>query len=216
MYDPQVGRWLSEDPSGLGPDPNKYRYVHNSPTNFTDPSGLYGEPSGFDEAMAKIRASPFGLNGESGWLPSTPDPPALWQEPYDNNPEAQEDFDELRSIVENAPPAGMFVKFWDPCVHWANNVKIPLRFNPNYGVSQGDVTRPDKAKVTVQQVWWTRDGLLVDGVHTAFKVRFPDGMVLYFDEGGPWSTTAGALGGADRWFRPCDIPSDYINERSSL
>jgi uncharacterized protein RhaS with RHS repeats len=40
MYDPTVGRFLTEDPSGLGPDPNDYRYVRNSPTNATDPSGL--------------------------------------------------------------------------------------------------------------------------------------------------------------------------------
>ena len=41
MYDPQVGRFLEEDPSSFGAgDPNLYRYVGNSPTNATDPSGL--------------------------------------------------------------------------------------------------------------------------------------------------------------------------------
>ena len=41
MYDPSVGRFLSEDPIGFaGGDANLYRYVGNSPTNFTDPSGL--------------------------------------------------------------------------------------------------------------------------------------------------------------------------------
>jgi uncharacterized protein RhaS with RHS repeats len=35
-----VGRWTSEDPSGLQPDPNPYRYVHNRPTDATDPRGL--------------------------------------------------------------------------------------------------------------------------------------------------------------------------------
>ena len=41
MYDPSIGRWLSEDPSGFdGGDPNLYRYVGNSPTNFTDATGL--------------------------------------------------------------------------------------------------------------------------------------------------------------------------------
>lgn len=46
MYDPSVGRWLSEDPSGLKPDVNPYRYVGNSPTNYTDPSGLSKKASG--------------------------------------------------------------------------------------------------------------------------------------------------------------------------
>src|SRR3974377_117430 len=39
-YDPTVGRWLSQDPLGLGPDANPYRYVGNNPLMHTDPSGL--------------------------------------------------------------------------------------------------------------------------------------------------------------------------------
>src|SRR5262245_8577392 len=36
-----IGRWTGEDPLKLGAgDFNLYRYVHNSPTNATDPSGL--------------------------------------------------------------------------------------------------------------------------------------------------------------------------------
>lgn len=40
-YDPQAKRWISQDPLGLAPDTNPYRYAGNSPTNFTDPSGLF-------------------------------------------------------------------------------------------------------------------------------------------------------------------------------
>jgi len=41
MYDPYIGRWLQEDPIGFDAgDINLYRYVGNSPTNATDPSGL--------------------------------------------------------------------------------------------------------------------------------------------------------------------------------
>lgn len=41
MYDPTLGRWLSEDPVGFtAADPNLYRYVGNNPTNATDPTGL--------------------------------------------------------------------------------------------------------------------------------------------------------------------------------
>jgi hypothetical protein len=40
-YDPGVGRFISEDPIGFdGGDTNLYRYVGNSPLNYTDPSGL--------------------------------------------------------------------------------------------------------------------------------------------------------------------------------
>jgi RHS repeat-associated protein len=44
-YDPQMGRFLSEDPIGISNDTNLYRYVRNNPTRFADPSGLtYIEP----------------------------------------------------------------------------------------------------------------------------------------------------------------------------
>ncbi len=40
-YDPETGRFASEDPIGFSAgDTNLNRYVFNSPTNFTDPSGL--------------------------------------------------------------------------------------------------------------------------------------------------------------------------------
>jgi RHS repeat-associated protein len=40
-YDPQIGRWISQDPIGFDAgDSNLYRYVNNGPTGRTDPSGL--------------------------------------------------------------------------------------------------------------------------------------------------------------------------------
>ncbi|MDB9526004.1 hypothetical protein PN498_08405, partial [Oscillatoria sp. CS-180] len=44
-YDPAVGRFLSEDPMGFDAgDANLYRYVFNSPTNYTDPDGQLAIP----------------------------------------------------------------------------------------------------------------------------------------------------------------------------
>ncbi len=40
MFDPSIGRWISEDPSGIQPDENLFRYCGNNPTNETDPTGL--------------------------------------------------------------------------------------------------------------------------------------------------------------------------------
>jgi A nuclease of the HNH/ENDO VII superfamily with conserved WHH len=46
MYDPGIGRWLTEDPIGFSAgDDNLYRYVGNAPTDSTDPSGLEHLPS---------------------------------------------------------------------------------------------------------------------------------------------------------------------------
>jgi len=44
QYDAKTGRFLQKDPIGFSAgDVNQYRYVGNSPTNATDPSGLFGE-----------------------------------------------------------------------------------------------------------------------------------------------------------------------------
>ncbi len=40
-YDPQLGRFISEDPIGLAGGINQFAYVGNDPQNGTDPSGLY-------------------------------------------------------------------------------------------------------------------------------------------------------------------------------
>jgi RHS repeat-associated protein len=39
-YDPSLGRFLSEDPTGYQAGPNFYSYVGNAPTDLIDPSGL--------------------------------------------------------------------------------------------------------------------------------------------------------------------------------
>jgi RHS repeat-associated protein len=40
-YNPVDGNWWSQDPLGLGPDMNPYRYVGNDPTGGTDPYGEF-------------------------------------------------------------------------------------------------------------------------------------------------------------------------------
>ena len=41
FYDPQLGRFISEDPIGFNGGGNWYAYVQNNPANYTDPSGLW-------------------------------------------------------------------------------------------------------------------------------------------------------------------------------
>jgi RHS repeat-associated protein len=69
-YDPMIGRFISEDPLGFGGgDTNIYRYVDNSSTNHTDPSGLKCDcKKGFFEQLgARLRNAAVGsLTGAAG------------------------------------------------------------------------------------------------------------------------------------------------------
>jgi hypothetical protein len=51
-FDPQIGKWLQEDPDGFSAgDPNLTRYVGNDPVNETDPTGQFAES---DDAQKKV------------------------------------------------------------------------------------------------------------------------------------------------------------------
>ena len=68
-YDPSNGRFISEDPIGFGGgDVNLYRYVFNSPPNYTDPSGrlIFAIPFGITATQA-IGGILFGV-GAAGTL----------------------------------------------------------------------------------------------------------------------------------------------------
>jgi hypothetical protein len=194
-YDETVGRWTAEDPIAFeGGDANLYRFVGNSPTNGTDPTGLIDDGQG-GHLTGSSRPGPIW----GPWRPTNPVPPPPWLGPVQKNPTAAGDFNELWEFVHKLPKD---VPWWDPCYTWAGSVNIPNKFEPLY---QG----PDKSPINVRRVCWDIQGALHDGGHTAFEVTFPDGSVIYFDEGGPWSTFAGALGGPDRWFGPGEIPNNY-------
>jgi hypothetical protein len=65
MYDPTIGRWISEDPIGFeAADPNLYRYVHNDPITKADPSGL-------QEQVRRV-VEEYGLQNEGGRLVYNP------------------------------------------------------------------------------------------------------------------------------------------------
>ena len=63
MYDPAVGRFASEDPSGLAPDPNRYRYANNSPVQNIDPMGLdwLGFSSSIIPGFQSPGSNPYGF-----------------------------------------------------------------------------------------------------------------------------------------------------------
>ena len=63
-YDPQIVRFISEDPIGLRAGPNFYIYVNNNPVNFRDPSGMRG--SGGDSCCGTW--FPLGATNRSVFL----------------------------------------------------------------------------------------------------------------------------------------------------
>ncbi|MEK7079134.1 MAG: RHS repeat-associated core domain-containing protein, partial [Patescibacteria group bacterium] len=56
-YDPQLKRFISEDPIGLEGGINVYAYVGNEPTNWIDPEGLKGIKGG--RGRGKSRSGNF-------------------------------------------------------------------------------------------------------------------------------------------------------------
>jgi RHS repeat-associated protein len=77
-YDADVGRFVSEDPLGFAAgDANLSRYVFNSPTNATDPTGLecfaggpYGSMGGY-WAMPQTGGGGSWLDNYSNWFNNT-------------------------------------------------------------------------------------------------------------------------------------------------
>ena len=53
-YNPLVGRFITQDPSGMIDGPNLYAYLNNNPVNLIDPWGLCGEKSLWNKSLADI------------------------------------------------------------------------------------------------------------------------------------------------------------------
>jgi RHS repeat-associated protein len=74
-YDPQPGRFLSEDPAWFDAGINFYRYVRNNPIRFTDPSGLYTTepdvPTPLPPALDKFMKCMDGCTGRDQHVNAT-------------------------------------------------------------------------------------------------------------------------------------------------
>src|SRR5438876_1407818 len=62
-YNPTLQRFISEDPVGLRGGLNLFRYVHNDPVNFKDPSGHGESPWHFFETYDAARTSGMSIFG---------------------------------------------------------------------------------------------------------------------------------------------------------
>ena len=62
-YNSTLQRFISEDPVGLRGGLNLFRYVHNDPVNFKDPSGHGESPWHFFETYDAARTSGMSIFG---------------------------------------------------------------------------------------------------------------------------------------------------------
>lgn len=108
-YDSATGRWISQDPLGLLPDSNPYRYCGNSPMRYTDPSGLAVDGSPVSDlgqpALTNVGGGRSGPVNDSSAIPLKPssvyDKPAADDIPSmqaDTRTPFEERQDELRAI----------------------------------------------------------------------------------------------------------------------
>ena len=58
-YGPKIGRFISEDPSGLADGVNRYAYVRGNPVRWVDPSGRWAASAGGGAGIALIPPLPF-------------------------------------------------------------------------------------------------------------------------------------------------------------
>jgi hypothetical protein len=71
MYDPTIGRFITEDPKGFAAGINFYAYVGNNPINHNDPTGMY---TGVDDAIFAGGGGLIGVVGQgvSNWTTGKP------------------------------------------------------------------------------------------------------------------------------------------------
>ena len=123
MYDPTIGRWLSEDPIGFeGGDANLYRYVGNQPTQHTDPSGLFQVQPGWNSEQGAPTDPIFGPP------PQLVVPPLLLQTQNQGPPLIAPPSQNLGPIPPSQGPPGTGAQ--PPCCTIGNTPTIDQRSPP--------------------------------------------------------------------------------------
>jgi RHS repeat-associated protein len=119
-YDPQVGRWLTQDPLGMVDGTNTYAFIGNNPVNFVDPWGeqeavlgggltdmINRTPNIFSMQLQQNRFSGMeksatggeenrGSGGDDPWWKKLSDWLRRWWKQYGNPPEGNVHWDAKR------------------------------------------------------------------------------------------------------------------------
>ena len=85
-YAPAIGRFISRDPAGFAGGFNLYEYAGDSPTNFTDPTGLQADVPviGWPPGQNYPTPNPTGPPGTNGWYGIGQGPGGVGLEPLAN------------------------------------------------------------------------------------------------------------------------------------
>lgn len=106
-YDPQLARWISEDPRGISDGLNLYAYVANSPVDFLDQLGLQHSPGGpwhpeppYDQVGCKPRDTCAELERKISTLSDMIRAHRNWDKKRNTDRHAQ-DIQELTNAIMN-------------------------------------------------------------------------------------------------------------------
>jgi RHS repeat-associated protein len=171
-YNPSDGRWTSQDPLGLGPDSNLYRYVNNSPLNYVDNMGTakfkvcnadYTDSTKAAEKLHFIETYIKTLEKSLNKLPQ------------DEREQAIKEFKKFYNNIVKKTEAGVIL---DNCFTWCNivdNKFVGFKVLRKY--------------VKVKLVIWQYPPFPPFGfpyhriAHGALKIILPDGTYFYVDNG---------------------------------
>jgi uncharacterized protein RhaS with RHS repeats len=231
-YSPNLGRWLTQDPIGYeGGDANLYRFVGNSPTNFTDPSGLLQQPGGGQPATPPSKG-PIGPMG-GGYDPSRPQGlPSGGPIP---SAKLKNDEAFRKAARQNGVPDGVIdtilgtaystgsrnpsrAERHNLCEQWADRFADELknRANKSHGsksiqeASKGGIVSISKRYYLYRGYGWLL--LDPDQDHTVIQIKLKDGRVFNVDVG------ILAAGGEDEFFGELGriTPADQIPKSFEL
>jgi RHS repeat-associated protein len=194
-YNPALHRWITQDPDGLLPDVNPYRYCGNGPTDAVDPSGMNVNVDGSQNSTWNINSTwvPV-LDGKPGAAAAQPSPSPAGP-PAGQGPRAQQHLH--NNYCDGAP--GIVGTTANGQTAYPNGVEYvpPVRFRTPFPVP------PVSPHIISREPWELKDcgdvsflGILQTGY--AFwerKVRWSDGSVTT-----EFTTTAASHGDNGAWW----------------
>jgi RHS repeat-associated protein len=195
-YSPTLGLWTSLDPIRYDAgDVNLYRVVFNTPTIYTDPSGLQGTAGAMSPESHRKLAKMFERYNEAVRQERARiqrNVAAFREACKTNNIDPKIGESILDACLNTSKPWSI-----NPCKKWAEKVDAKLPARDGRDIVKGTERPGPGGKGTtglqISQWAWTYTPcpnnlwcIFVDG-HFGIRVKFPDGQIFYFDDGN-WGT----------------------------